>query len=299
MENTTNDQLINTQLQGDNEAIEEISTNIQNEELDSSNDEESNFDKLKKLSELLPLLGIILLFIGFMRHYFFYQNFGVDISEYIETIEILQFFLPDVIDILFVIIFIIFYSQVISALIDKIWIWIKGDNESVKDKTIGDLIEEGKGAYNELKPTIKHSVNFGTVIANVLFFVISFYFYQEYKNRFVALWNISLFLQGLDMLFIFILKDASKNRVQLIQVLCCSVYFTWILADYDTSKLKKEINNISYEIQTKDKLVIKTDRQYYKIGVTSKYLFLFCEFDKKVEVLKREDIEKINIVKTQ
>lgn len=54
--------------------------------------DESNTSRVKKINEILPVLSIILLVIGFLRHYFYHQSFGINISERIKIIEMLSLF---------------------------------------------------------------------------------------------------------------------------------------------------------------------------------------------------------------
>lgn len=243
----------------------------------------------KELKEVLPFLGGLLLVLGFIKLYLFYNNFGINISEYIEFSEILVAFLPNMLG-LSIIIIIGFLNNFILTSVSEFEIESKLKNEIIETIGFTDKLKK----HYKLNPLLF----LGTII------LLMIYSFSSYINSL----NANIF-RNASILFIAILvyqilwfeisykyKKLYENEIsQTYSNLILIVYFLTIYNIFFTysniEKIEKsEGTKVSFCI---DDDYFKSDSDNIYIGQCKEYLFMYNKKNKEAKVFKRSDITNL------
>lgn len=272
---------------------------------------------MEKLAKNIPLLSGILIFVGFLHYSFYYSFFGIDISGYLTTGELLLSFLRLTIPIL--IIAAVLSLHLIGALISIV---TKKQSDSISDYSGNAVniffLKELKLFISSIKS--KDFKKFGTYLAVLLDLVVLI------MSLFCALLFIGY--------FVFIIYQIGTEKVIYINSKTSIVYgIIWFFTLYSTLEiLEKQYGNHLHKfilafsliglflsnIYNKQKAIntlngkpenemvlytktdtIRTDSNLVFIGKTDKYIFLRNISEKENDIYSLNDISKFTIKKVK
>lgn len=270
-----------------NQLDESENENELEETEDSSNNESKEKEISKKLTDTIPILSLFVIFIGFLKLSTFYQYYNINILDYLDASEILLSFLDDLSIIVLLIFVLLYYS---------IWLMKKFDNQSGNGKLdeIPVWLENAMQNFQEIRDKLFKSSIWTVLVSGICFYL--------FTNLF---WLCILFIycfQFFILLFerIMIGKEKEFRNPEFvfgISLVVSFLLFTIGIAYRDINSLRYD-NEFRVEILT-DNGLIQTNKDYQHIGQTSKYVFLYYHSENKAEIIKRDDIKRMDIIENE
>ena len=240
---------------------------------------------IKKIINITPLITGLLIFFGFLKVYFYYGYFEVDIKSYLEFSELILLFLDDVNLILLFFLIGILHFFGLTRLIESIDASVKKNNLEIdlnqKSETIEDFIVPKS--------------NTGIVLVFIVFIVFSVGFsllYIYYVNYVFLYLAIITIFQLLLFIFDFILDNIETNLI--FSAIISSTLFVIGITYYAKNEITNKTKEVNYKFEFDEKL-ITTNENYYMIGMTNHYLFINNDKENKVDVFLKEEIKHLTI----
>ncbi|MDR4954246.1 hypothetical protein REB14_18860 [Chryseobacterium sp. ES2] len=230
-------------------------------------------ENIEKISKIIPIFSILILFSSIIRNFIFYQYFGININEYIGLSEFTLLFINDL----------AFYLiSILSFLIYLPFIYVK---DYFRRKYSEEILR-----FTNTKKIAK-TVMVLAVINSILIFIIDFpldiqlYFLQTFIIAFFA----SLLL-WLDKSIEF------SKKYSLIFISSLLIIFPIIKAFTDINNIENEkpYNEIIFNYNNKQ---IQSNKYFLFLGKTNEYLFLYNKSTKYTEVFKMSEINNLKIRK--
>jgi hypothetical protein len=253
----------------------------------SKRSKEPNF--MKKIVDYLPLLTICLIYFGFTNLHYYYQEFKIDIYNYITNSEILLSFLPTI-----VIITIMLYSFLYNMIVNH-----SGKKEESKP--------EQNDAQEEPKKKKKKSF-IGLLFARWPVYIILYYVITIVIRIILLKFYFKFEIQTYEMLvsigFVVVLYFVLKatNNLKLIsenQILFGLFFITYIgiqLGEYrklDAARVKHGISEKNISFRFNQSVTVRTSRQLVYLGQTQNNLFLYDRRTKSSIVYKISSIDSL------
>lgn len=236
---------------------------------------------------LIPYIGSIFIFFGFIKLLYFYYLFGINISEYLELTEIITLFFKDI----------LFFSALI--LIITLVSFISFNKNFSNEKNSFD--------YNE-NNTIKRLKNYfkGNPIIPLTLLLMGFRHLNLAKG--VDSWpfeRIILVMWGVNLLLIivhelnrkyYLLHGKFPNQIYPIMGMIFSVFTVFVLRsaydEFETIKEKK--STFGSTVQLSDNTII-SDSTYYFIGKTKDYIFFHNQRKRQTDIFPVSEVKKIQL----
>lgn len=223
-----------------------------------------------------PLGSVLIIFLSFIRQFFYYGQFSIDITNYISLTEFIVLFLKD--SILIIGILTITFSFVLLMKNFKIII----------EKYIG-LNKVKRWLFFIIILVITISLNYFAIIT------LKSKSINHDANFFLVSLIISFSILILTSFIItIILEDKITKNKQLISGFFFAIILTLIIAINTSYQIKNEVVKNIYEIKQDSKTII-TDDNLVKIGQTENYFFLYYKSEEMSLIIKTEDINEILI----
>lgn len=268
--------------------LEESDNENELEETESSTNNESGEKGFsKKVTETIPILSLFVIFIGFLKLSTFYQYYNINILDYLDASEIILSFLDDLSIIVLLIFVLLYYS---------IWLMKKFDNQSGNGKMdeMPAWLEDAIKNFREIRDKLFKASIWTVLVSGLCFYL--------FTNLF---WLCVLFLYCFQFLILFferimIGKEQEFRNPKFvfgISLVISFLLFTVGIAYRDVNSLKYD-NEFKVEILT-DNGLIQTNKDYQNIGQTSKYVFLYCYSENKTEIIKRDNIKRMDIIENE
>ena len=251
-------------------------------------------NKLISYSHLVPYFGSVIVFLGVTRLIFYYESFGIKITDYLEFSEILTSFLS-----ILVIVLIYFGFSIIQTLLQT----SKSEHESKKQLHQKIIIE--KHFLKRLKLYVKY---FDSMIFNffglcLVFLVLGIIEKNLSFHTFLVLFLCFTGFFFLDIIF----KEVEVKHEQLKSDKINKMFSTLILNallfvivtiwfTYNEVKSVKDFKStFGTTITLKDNTVLESDSCSYFIGKTQKFVFFYDESIKTSEIIPVSEIKRIQI----
>lgn len=268
----------------------------------------TSIEKLKKIVEILPILVGFLIFCGFLKLYLLYNFWEIRIIDYLDLSEILLSFLND----LNIFLFILFVSGVYISFTLTLFHYAEKQitatplNMTSNTIPLADITAsnveippvnpaEKSESLSEILDNIYEKNKIGSVL---IMFTISAVFAIIFFWTYNRIW---LFLFSLmSFQFILISLEYYSRMTDFIKLgLSFSITFiafTFCIAAYDVNEIKEEakstINVINMKTDT-----ITTNENYYLIGKTQNYIFLYDRNENRTEIIKMENVNSIQVIR--
>jgi short subunit fatty acids transporter len=249
---------------------------------------------MKKITENIPLLSIVLIYFGYCNLHFFFKEFKIEIYNYISNSEILLSFLPTI-----VILGASFGYLIINLVINH--------NQRVKVEQINpeniaeEKVEERKSKKIEFYKSVFKSPIIICLIIFLLIIIVKLYLVHGLDFKRYELKEYSLITSLITpILYYFILTEYGDELIKkyyFFIALSIIVFFGNQIGEYrksEAEKIKDGITDIqiSFIINKKE---IKTNKNLLLIGQTQSSIFLYDRISKSSYVFNREEIQNLNI----
>lgn len=228
-------------------------------------------DKIERYSKLIPIISLLILFSSITRNYIYYQNFGININEYIGLSEFPLLFINDLTFYLFSIGFFIIYLPIIY---------------------VRTFYRNKYGAEHfTFEPTKKASKSIIVIIITSCTIIM----FQKYSLEVKLL----MLQTSLVIIFAGILLIIDKNLefskiyisiVSSIFLITFSIFKAYI----DISKIEnnKEDNSVYFENNSKK---IFSNKIIMYLGKTNEYIFVYNKSTKYTQVFKSSEVSNFRI----
>ena len=235
---------------------------------------------MEKLKENIPLLTILIIGLGYFRLKIYYNEFDIEIYNYIQLSEILTSFLD------YLTAFTILLVILIGGLLT---------NTVLSDKPTG---KDFKSSLNNF-----YNKNIGTVILAAVFGGI-YGAYQQYDKTqdtkaALGMILISALVIALISVFHFTIRsefvDKTLSKIFLVSFILMTVIGGALFLGKVEAKNKKEEYKVrNYIIQT-DSKVITTNKSIIYIGKTENFYFLYNDSLKETSIFNKDQIRTVKV----
>lgn len=239
-------------------------------------------DRLLKYS---TLISSFLIYIGFLKLKFFYDNFNININQYIDLTEIISSFLNDL-NIIFVVIIISFLHHGIGM-----YIMNKSIDKNRGKETNYQVMYRYFDKIFSSKKKILTVLLFSLPISIVSYVLYWFHSFNICIYTFVifALQSIILIFEAFKIHKL----DDNVNLTRIIPIIIVTGILAYMLANNDY----KKINNTDYS-----GIIIKTDDGSIKLSKKDTYIgktknYLFIKKNGRTDVISNSIINKISFPK--
>lgn len=239
-----------------------------------------DFVRFSSVVSSLPVLGTLLVFLGFSRHQFFFLRYGIRIEEYLEFGEIILLFLPGI--------FIFLYGIIIFTIAVLLFIVISKQskyrmlNFLAKEKNIGKVCFIGV-----------------FVIASVLWlfdkqsYLSCWGFKYTYTESIIQVIFWSLLAVGIWIMITNLFEKSMNLRLKsLVYVVIWSFIVMALFVINDWHDLENSKETRQFEHKGMD---YSTNQLCLYVGQTKDYLFLFDIDNQESIVLSRSEISLTRI----
>lgn len=226
---------------------------------------------MKQIREYLPVITVLLIFLGYTGLSSFYNKFGIDIYNYISTSEILTLFLPEIAAgaKTIILLFGVLTTFIFNRFDEKIFAELR-----TEEKLHNSLISFKYTALAAffLTAVIKYfsdDIEY-EIIGTSIFFVLA-YVYYKLKYQFKELAFDSTFLVA---------------------------WLLVIVTMYEKNRADNILENGNSQVITflhHNKLITTNDSTLNYLGQTQDYMLLYNTTEKKAFVLKKENIDSITL----
>lgn len=272
---------------------------------------------MKKLIELIPLISGILIFIGFLNYSFFYNQFGIEISSYLTTGELILSFLRLTISLVIIlgILSVYFIAGIAGIIIVNIGDQDESDAAN-QDLFINEVI---RNVINNIKERTYKSVgdylwtilDLISILISVIghLFIIGYLFFvynQVISSEPYLLSGNLTIVVGIIWYFylsIFFKKLGTRrnHNYKIIQYVLLSIITLSIIYISNKEKAMYIINGTpEYEVTLyMQSDTISTDSTLYFIGKTKDYCFLRVKSDSSNIIFSTEEIRRFDFYKRE
>lgn len=260
---------------------------------------------MKEEFSSIKYIPIILVVIGYVNLHSFYVNFGINIYNYIDSLELILSFSPILYELSFVA-----FSSILGLSIGAIFRKSEASTDQLIETNKIKIIDRefiSKAHWTEyiyelFTAITKRGHLYLIVIWSVAFFFV-LYNYEPEK-----LVNISEAMLGsIYFLFLFMFLSTwisleshfSFKDINHITVFTLILSFTLTMYVFAYNKIKAKnilLGNPKYELtfDTGDKM-IKTDSTMIYIGSTREYQFIYDKEKKSVTILNNSDLKQVTL----
>ncbi len=264
-------------------------TQSEEESIEDTETAESNTNEKRSLIEMLPILSLCLIFVGFLKLKIYYSLFDINILEYLDLTEIVLLFLNDISFIVLFVIVILFYSLGMIKFLGE------RNNEHLNFSTDSnpEWIENGIRNYFQNRKRWRKITITVFLISSILFYFFS--------NLLLLCLTACYVFQSLFVIIENLMSQdeeefgAPKFAVTSSAIITI-LLFTIGLAYCDRDAILFD-NDKHITIVTNEGKFFESNNDYKYLGKTSKYTYLYCNSERKAEILKNEDVKKIEVKK--
>ncbi len=247
---------------------------------------------LKRLTTILPLFGVLLVILGYLKLYLYYDHWDIPIIDYLDVSQITLLFLSDVhIIISFVAIF-IFPLTIGLAIITYLDARDARRNATSNVVTVVTEVVEGIASAH---PSERSIIKFWFMIiccALAAILIVLFFCFNKIWLLYLATFN---FMQFALIFCEYVLDDDEKLSLQ-ITFVATTTAFSILVAHYDICKTEQNPDNIEVSIITADS-AFKTSNNNLYLGKTNDYIFLYDQNAKTSRTIKTELVKEIKMTK--
>lgn len=265
-------------------------------------------DQLKKVASIAPLFIGFMMFFGFVRAYYYYDYWEIEITPYLELTEFLVLFLKDI-HILAILIIIFSVQSLFSIeLIERVSqiqlnepthetsvIAVEEDKDAKEKKEVFN--ETDQFHITDFLELVFETPNWLVVI--ILFIVTSALAIWFWFSCSILSFYISI-LFSFKLLYTF-LRWIGVNDIR---TLIDSLFFNFILVTI--ALVKMEIHHVTenasaqtYSIQLKNEDSLNSSDDFFFIGQTSNYIFFRDESNNSLRSVSMDEITSMTINSTR
>jgi len=253
--------------------------------------------KLKKITAILPLIGALLIFNGFLKLYLYYNHWGIRISDYLDFSEIILSFMNDL--------NILGFGVLMAALYGIIWvilIEVLTSAGSKKDSSISAISEAPQEQNVKQKKTSGEQMEdffeeafkeHYRTIAIVCFAVaaISTCLFIRFPNLFWLYFSCALYIQFLLSILIPFVGSSEKLLANLI-VCFGMIGFTMGVAYFDIRQTEDSADLVRTVVKTEEGQ-IQSSSSIYLIGKTREYVFFYNDSLLQTKIIPSGEVKYI------
>lgn len=225
---------------------------------------------IKRLVEILPFIIGFLIFNGFLKLYIYYNNWNVNIIDFLDFSEIILSFLNDLNIIIFCLIFFIFHQLIGAKLLEG-----KIDIESIK---------------NSIDNNKKKFLLFCLFIFSC--FISLFLYYNKIFLLYMAIASLFQFL----IYFLEHLISDDENTPLILATTLTFISFTICLSNYEIKNTNSNSKLATTRIKINDEQIV-TSENLILIGKTQKFIYLYNKNRKLTRIIPTDRILNIEIEK--
>lgn len=248
-----------------------------------------------KLSQFVPYLGSIIIFLGILRLIVFYKAFGVSIIDYLDFTEIITSFLD-----IIVIAVLLIATSVFNA-------FIQHDDSKIErlDSIRYQLIHNERS----LKHFILYFKFFKDAFIITLLWLLLNGIIRFFNPDFSVEYSYGIVLGLLIAIILIIISieierkhriiNSSKERKKRIRIFVNSLLFIVIiqvLALYQVYEIKNNSKTLGTVIVLDNDKKLVSDKSNYFIGKTQNYVFIYHKKSKMTDVYPISRIKQITLI---
>ncbi|MEN0007985.1 hypothetical protein [Flavobacterium nitrogenifigens] len=247
----------------------------------------------EKIKNLLPYLGSLLIICGYLKLSIFYSHFGIKISDYLEITEVLTLFLSDAFK----------YTALILGIFIFYFVTDSSEEVEKKEQKKNDIIETEKW-FPRLIKFLKFSANLLINMLIYLIFTIACYIWKPENIYFFVLVDVMLLFV---LIFLYCLleyrrkykitfgRSLNSTYNNLILTVFVFLLFVFQSAYIEIKTVVKESPYfVCFEYLKKD---YQSEINYFYLGQTKNYLFMYDNLNKEAIVFNRKDVNNFVVRK--
>ncbi|MFN6378241.1 MAG: hypothetical protein ACK4WD_03135 [Flavobacteriales bacterium] len=254
---------------------------------------------LKRIVDTLPLLGVFLIFNGFLKLFYYYNEWNINIIEYLEISEIVLSFLNDVNLMIFWLIIFLVQQIIASKLIDFA-------DHKLATNMVGAQDAVGVEPYpNEMSKILDNKRPLSSLVEyiyhkkSLLFFSILVLFTSVCIHQFFH--TNKLFWLYFAVFSVFKLLTAALDylvslKLQIIisiSAIITMLMFTYGIAIYDIKKRKTSALFTETTVELNNR-IITTSSTLILVGKTQKFIFFYDSVKRRSIVIPLDEVVMIN-----
>lgn len=251
----------------------------------------------EKVNSYLPIGTVFIIVFGYFKLKIYYLIFDININHYLNTTDIVNLVLDDIIYMGFILLF-------------PILSFIKESNKNSSDdqlrvdeiinstKTLMVEIKQLRQEYNlpeyQISPIKKqkNTRNIVLIVLSALLMLVNIY--HILNNRFdgaaLGLYQSSCFIIAILVCTFIPSKYLITKSYSLSVIILSTIFYLFVSSFCDYCRIK---NDVKYQIIKLENSEIRTTSNLKRIGTTDKYLFLRDLYDKKSIILSKDKIISI------
>jgi len=236
----------------------------------------------EKVIESSVIIGAIIIFVGFLKQYLFYNHFGINIHQFLTLDEVLILFLADLAYMFYLFLLAIGYILILFIIIR---IGISSSKNPPKEKEVESFCDEFADLFYYQK---KGRILIVSIVINAITFLLFYIFNNTITTLFLALFSFQT-----TIFFINWLTDSKENDITILISFFVGLSALLLCKNkIDITNIESQSNRIVYTVELKDK-TIRTSSDTFYLGKTKDYLYLFNNKDKESIILKVEELKGI------
>ena len=254
---------------------------------------------LKRLVEVSPLIGSFLIFMGFLKLYYFYGHWNINIISYLDFSEIVLSFLNDLNILIFFLLLLIFQAILGIGTVVAI------DNHIAKKQNQKPLIIQENGEVATTRKAPAHNAFRGImhqidevyenhprrVIIIILLFMFLFIILFLCLNHLIFLYlSFVCFIQLIPYFLEKIIGIKEDKILLQISFIITFVCFTFGIGRYEIKEI--ELNSKKVEIYM-DKETFSTNDTIIFLGKTNNFYFFYNNNKKQSIIYPSSSVQKI------
>lgn len=240
----------------------------------------------EKIVESSVIIGAILIFIGFLKQYWFYSHFGIAIQQYLTLDEILILFFAEIVYILKLTLFLLLYLLSI-AIIGR----IISSRQAKKNK--GHINEnEDESELDSFFDALFMGKKGAVLIVSIIAVIITYILFICHQTTFTVL-LLSLMCLQCTIFFINWLTNTYDEDFTMYTAFLIGLFVLLLCKNkIDINETQNQFTKIQYSIELNDR-TINTSKDTLYLGKTKDYLYLFDNKSKQSIILKTENLNSI------
>ncbi len=256
-------------------------------------------NSIKKILDYVPLFTVCLIYFGFCNLHYYYDEFNIDINNYINNTEIILAFFPNIVVIL----------SFIFGVLSQYYTQLSFEKKQELIKTNISIImpEYGKPKRNLTQKKSKFYNNFFFpfiifLILQLIIFTIKYVFKNEYhfKDYEFQYFNLISSVINYGIIYYLLIRNEKLEHIKkfpFIITLFIILFIGRLIAEFRISDAQRVKNGISKKnIIFKDKeSIITTNKDLVFVGQTQNFLILYNTKNKTAEIFKTSQIDKITV----
>lgn len=247
---------------------------------------------LKRITEILPLFGVFLVLLGYLKLYLYYNHWNIAIIDYLDISEITLLFLSDVhIIVAFVAIFL--FPLTIGLAIIK---YVEMKDEQRRESQSQQSTEIVGGSPVITESFSDHiQVKFVMMIACLIVAIVFISCFFAFNKIWLLYFSTFGFLQFVMTLMDYIFhNDNNDKMIMQITFVLSATAFSILVAHYDICKTERNPAKYQTTIIAND-YILNTSASNLYIGKTNNYVFLYDKETKTSRTIKNEVVKEILI----